>query len=157
MPVKLHVPFYQQNRDYTCGPACLRMVLDYWDFNQDEVSLSKLCGTTLAGTGLAEIAEAARTLGFEAEWKRNAKFNDLLNALKRSIPVMAIVDARLLHNIELPFPAGHMIVIFAIGKDLIFYHDPQAGQDRNVSRRIFVQAWENLRKGMVLIWPRKKI
>jgi ABC-type bacteriocin/lantibiotic exporter with double-glycine peptidase domain len=65
---KLEVPYHQQNRDYTCGPACLRMVLEYWNFQQDEVSLSMLCKTTMAGTGLAEIAEASKELRFAAEW-----------------------------------------------------------------------------------------
>jgi ABC-type bacteriocin/lantibiotic exporter with double-glycine peptidase domain len=152
MTAKLDVPYHQQNRDYTCGPACLRMVLEYWDFQQDEVSLSMLCGTTIAGTGLAEIAEAARKLGFEAEWKRNAKFSELTNALKRGIPVMAIVDARLLHDIEMPLPVGHLIVIIAIDANTIFYHDPEAGREQNVSRSKFIQAWENLRKGMVIVW-----
>ena len=40
MVARLVVPYHKQNRDYTCGPACLRMVLEYWNFQQDEVSLS---------------------------------------------------------------------------------------------------------------------
>lgn len=79
-----------------------------------------LCGTTIAGTGLTGIAEAARKLGFEAEWKQNAKLNELSNALKRGIPVITFVDARLLHDIEMPFPVGHAIVIFAIHAKKIF-------------------------------------
>lgn len=157
MIAKLDVPYHQQNREYTCGPACLRMVLEYWGFQQDEVSLSMLCGTTLAGTGLAEIAEAARRLGFEAEWKRSVKFSDLIDALKREIPVMVMVDARLLHEIEMPLPLGHLIVIFAIDTNTIFYHDPEAGAKRIVTRSIFTQAWGNLRKGMVIVWRQKKM
>jgi len=157
MIAKLEVPYHQQNRDYTCGPACLRMVLEYWSFQQDEVSLAMLCGTTLAGTGLAEITEAAQKLGFKSEWKRNTKFSDLKTALKRGIPAMVIVDARLLHDIEIPFPVGHMIVIVAIDANSIFYHDPEVGRERKISRQIFIQAWENLRKGMVIVWRQKEM
>jgi len=152
MIARLVVPYHKQNRDYTCGPACLRMTLEYWGFQQDEVSLSMLCKTTIAGTGLAEIAEAAQELGFLTEWKRGAKINDLANALKQDIPVMAMVDARLLHDIELPIPVGHLIVIFAIDTNTIFYHDPEAGPERKISRLRFSQAWKNLRKGMVIVW-----
>jgi len=152
MTVRLIVPYHQQNRDFTCGPACLRMVLEYWNVQQDEVLLSMLCKTTIAGTGLAEIAEAAQKLGFAAEWKRNAKVHDLTTSLKKGLPIMTMVDARLLHDIELPVPVGHMIVIFAIDTNTIFYHDPEAGAEQSVSRPIFIQAWENLRKGMVIIW-----
>jgi ATP-binding cassette subfamily B protein len=152
MVARFDVPYHEQNRDFTCGPACLRMVLEYFGVLQDEVSLTMLCGTTLAGTGLVEIAEAARRLGFKAEWKRNAKFSDLTNALKRRIPVMAMVDARLLHVIEMPIPIGHMIVIFAIEADTIFYHDPEVGREQTISRHIFMTSWENMRKGMVIVW-----
>ncbi len=111
-----------------------------------------LCGTTLAGTGLVDIAEAARRLGFKAEWKKKAKFGDLTNALKRRIPAMAMVDARLMHSIEMPIPIGHMIVIFEIKADTIFYHDPEVGREQTISRRIFIASWENMRKGMVIVW-----
>lgn len=35
----LKIPYFKQNRDYTCGPACLRMVLAYYGIQQDEVTL----------------------------------------------------------------------------------------------------------------------
>jgi hypothetical protein len=54
----------------------------------------------------------------------------LTNALKRGIPVMTIVDARLLHDIEMPLPVGHLIVIIAIDANTIFYHDPEGGGNK---------------------------
>jgi hypothetical protein len=132
------------------------MVLEYLGVQQNEISLTMLCGTTLAGTGLAEIAEAAKRLGFSAEWKKNAKFSDLTNALKLGIPVMSMVDARLLHQTEMPIPIGHTIVSFAIDADTIFYHAPEIGREQKVSRRIFTATWENMRKGMVIVWRQNK-
>jgi hypothetical protein len=38
----VEVPYHKQNRDYTCGPACARMVLEYYGIYQDEVRLSSL-------------------------------------------------------------------------------------------------------------------
>jgi uncharacterized protein YvpB len=110
----------------------------------------------MAGTGLAEIAEASKELRFAAEWKRNATISDLTKALKQGIPVMAMVDARLLHDIEAPIPVGHMIVIVAIDANAIFYYDPEVGSEQSVSRPIFIQAWENLRKGIVIVWRQKE-
>jgi uncharacterized protein YvpB len=72
------------------------------------------------------------------------------------IAKLAVPYHRLLHDIEMPIPAGHMIVIFAIDANKIFYHDPEVGQERTVSRQIFVQAWENLRKDMVTVWQQKE-
>jgi predicted double-glycine peptidase len=58
----LQVPYFSQNRDYTCGPVCLRMVLAYWGYETDEVSLSMLCGTTVFGTSATDY-ERCTTLG----------------------------------------------------------------------------------------------
>jgi len=132
MVTRLEVPYHKQNRDYTCGPACLRMILEYFGLKQDEVSLTMLYVTTLAGTGLAQIAEAAQRLGFKAEWKRSAKLSDLTKALKLGIPVTAMVDARLLHRTEMPIPIGHMIFIFALEAGTVFYHDPEVGPSQEI-------------------------
>lgn len=154
---KLVVPYYKQNCDYTCGPACLRMVLKYFGVDQDEVSLTMLCRTTVGGTGLAEVVDAAQYFEFQGEWKIGAKIADLTTALKQGIPVMAVVDARVLHRIEMPKPVGHMIVIFAMDDNMIFYHDPEIGPNQVVSQPIFITSWENLRKRMVMIWPKKEM
>lgn len=98
---QLVVSYYKQNRHYTCGPACLRMVLKYFGIDQDEVSLTMLCRTTLAGTGLVEVVEAAQHFGFHGEWKIGAQIAALTTALKRGIPIIAVVDARVLHRVEM--------------------------------------------------------
>jgi ABC-type bacteriocin/lantibiotic exporter with double-glycine peptidase domain len=132
------------------------MLLEYDGLLQDEVSLTIQCGTTLAGTGLEEIAEAAWRLGLQAEWKTGAIFNDLTNAVRRGFPVIAMVDARSLHNVEWPVPIGHLIVIFAVEADKILYHDPEVGPEQSVSRKKFIASWEKLRTGMVTIWRKSE-
>ncbi len=132
------------------------MVLKYFGVDQDEVSLTMLCRATLAGTGLAEVVEAAGHFGFRGEWKIGAKIADLTVALKRGTPIMTVVDARVLHRIEMPKPIGHMIVIFAMDDNTIFYHDPESGPNQIVSQPVFIASWENLRKRMVTIWPKKE-
>ncbi len=150
----MQVPYHKQNRDYTCGPACLRMVLEYYDSYQDEISITKLCGTTIAGTSLSEIANAADGFGLQATWKTSATLKDLKSAIKQARPVIAMVDARILHGLEIPIPAGHMIVIFAIEKNKIRFHDPQLGHDQQVSISNFSASWQNMRNGMVMIWQK---
>ncbi len=65
----LTVPYFTQNRYYTCGPICLRMVLAYWGYVTDEISLSMLCGTDMFGTSAKQILSAAQRLGFQCEYK----------------------------------------------------------------------------------------
>ncbi len=151
---KLRVPYHQQNRDYTCGPVCLRMVLEYYGVHEDEISLSMLCGTTIAGTSLAEIARAAEHVGFHADWKIHATQAEIRNALQQNRPVITMVDANVLHELETPTALGHTIVVFAITKEGVHYHDPEEGRDQVVSLSRFSASWQNMRKGMVTIWQK---
>lgn len=92
----LTVPYFRQNRDYTCGPVCLRMVLAYWGYETDEVSLSMLCGTDLFGTSAKQIVGAAQRLGFQCEYKFKRPYSALALALRNGVPPIVSVDAAIL-------------------------------------------------------------
>jgi len=40
------VPYYKQEEGYTCGPACLRMLLKYNGTSTSEADVAKACETT---------------------------------------------------------------------------------------------------------------
>lgn len=153
---KLEVPYHKQNRDYTCGPVCLRMVLEYYGVHEDEVSLSMLCGTTIAGTSLAEIAHAAELLEFHADWKIRATQVEIRNALQQNRPVIVMVDANALYELETPTTLGHTIVVSAISKEGVDFHDPAEGRDQFIPLNRFAVSWQNMRKGMVIIWQKNE-
>jgi ABC-type bacteriocin/lantibiotic exporter with double-glycine peptidase domain len=44
------VPYYKQKEWYTCGPACLRMLLKHTGTSASEEDVAKACGTTELGT-----------------------------------------------------------------------------------------------------------
>lgn len=153
---KLEVPYHKQNRDYTCGPVCLRMVLEYYGVQEDEVSLSMLCRTTIAGTSLAEIAHAAELLEFHAEWKIHATQVEVRNALQQNRPVIVMADANALYGLATPTTQGHTIVVSAISKAGVDFHDPAEGRDQFIPLNRFVVSWQNMRKGMVIIWQKNE-
>jgi uncharacterized protein YvpB len=70
------VPFYYQEKDYYCGPACLAMVFDYYGENISQ----------------EEIADVARTLGepvystFTDEMVRAAHFSNISTSQGGEIP-----------------------------------------------------------------------
>lgn len=148
----LDVPYYRQHRDYTCGPACLRMVLAYYEYEADEVSLTILCGTNVFGTGLSDLANAAQQLGFRSEHTHCENLAELADTLARNIPPIAIVDAVKLYNMGEVIPLGHMVVVIAAGASEVVYHDPLINSGLSVSTEIFLRAWEVFARGMVLIW-----
>ncbi len=59
------VPYFRQKRDYSCGPASLRMILSCFDLEIDEEKLIELCGTNRLGTSRFQIVEAATKLKFD--------------------------------------------------------------------------------------------
>lgn len=148
----LDVPYNRQHRDYTCGPACLRMVLAYYGHETDEVSLTMLCGTNVFGTGLSDLVNATQQLGFRAEHTYCESLAELTDALARSIPPIAMVDAVKLYNMSETAPLGHIVVVIAASALEIVYHDPLIDSGLSVSTEIFLRAWEVFARGMVLIW-----
>jgi len=59
MHIKLKVPYFKQEKWYTCGPACLRMLLACFDVTTSEGELVAACGTTELGTVPIQISEGA--------------------------------------------------------------------------------------------------
>lgn len=148
----LDVPYYRQHRDYTCGPACLRMVLAYYGHEADEVSLTVLCGTNVFGTGLSDLANAAQQLGLRAEHTHCESLAEITDALARNIPPIAMVDAVKLYNMGDAAPLGHVVVVIAASALETVYHDPLTGSGLSAPTEIFLRAWEAFARGVVLIW-----
>jgi ABC-type bacteriocin/lantibiotic exporter with double-glycine peptidase domain len=57
--MKLNVPFYRQEHEHTCVPACPRMVLEFFGTALTEDDLARRCSTTVLGTGRVELSRAA--------------------------------------------------------------------------------------------------
>jgi ABC-type bacteriocin/lantibiotic exporter with double-glycine peptidase domain len=79
----LDVPYFQQTRTATCGPACLMMVMKYWDPSLEfsrrmEFQLWKKSYSVFlfGGTFQFGLAAAARKLGFMTEIYQKERFSD---------------------------------------------------------------------------------
>ncbi len=80
---RLDVPYFQQTRTATCGPACLMMVMKYWDPSLEfsrrfEFQLWKKSYSLFffGGTFQFGLATAATTLGFKTEIYQKQRFSD---------------------------------------------------------------------------------
>ena len=79
----LDVPYYQQSRPYTCGPAALMMVMKYWDrkfeFSKStefDLWLKSNPFVFLGGTLQYGLARTAKKKGFKTEIYQKKKFSD---------------------------------------------------------------------------------
>jgi ABC-type bacteriocin/lantibiotic exporter with double-glycine peptidase domain len=123
---------FEQSNGY-CGPASLKIVLDYYGVRKSERALAELCGATRErGTSARGLVSAARKLGFDAYMKTGSSLKEL-EALSREVPV--IVDW--CHQSE----GGHYSVVAGFnGKDIVL-SDPYGGKIVEMPKMEFDSRW----------------
>ena len=57
---RLHVPIYGQAATGYCGPASLRMVLEYYGVRKSERYLARLAGVNGEGSGADDLLRVAK-------------------------------------------------------------------------------------------------
>lgn len=99
-----------------CGPASLKMVLDYYGVSVSEAELAKIAGGSREkGTSREGLIKAAKHFGFYVFLKKNSTLDDLRYFVKRKIPV--IIDWFFEDD-------GHYSVVVDIDKKNIVLMDP---------------------------------
>ncbi|MDD2732251.1 MAG: cysteine peptidase family C39 domain-containing protein [Candidatus Pacebacteria bacterium] len=99
-----------------CGPASLKMVLDYYSISKSEAEIAKASGATRQkGVSIDGLVKAARHFGLHTFVKKNSSLDDLRYFVKRKIPV--IVDWFFEDE-------GHYSVVVDIDKKNIVLMDP---------------------------------
>ena len=139
------VPYYKQEEWYTCGPACLRMLLKYIGTSAPEEDVAKACGTTELGTTPSQLVKGSEVFGFDADALKYEDIDDLKYTLKNGNPVIVLLDPGILYGGIQGF--GHFVVITGFDNNNITYHDPDIpdGQDVKCSIERFMQAWSALK------------
>lgn len=119
-----------RQRDTTdCGAACLASVSKYYRLNVPVARIRHKAGTDKKGTNMLGMAEAAKSLGFEAKGVRGP-FESLFN-----IPLPAI--AHLIVNGTL----HHYVVISSVSRNYIEIMDPADGQLYKKTHEQFKIEW----------------
>jgi hypothetical protein len=133
-----------------CGPAALKIVLDYYQYPFTEKELARLCQTTKAGTDPQKIVEAAQKIGLQSYQKENLTAEEVKKIVKNGTPVIA--------NFQLKpkIGEGHYAVIVGYSKNTFILSDPQEDRGyREVKIKDFMKLWYELedkttRQGIVI-------
>jgi len=136
-------PFQETLNAGMCGPASLKIVLNYYGVEKSEKELAKLCGAKKdLGTDALGIKRAAESLGFKVRIKNNSGFKDIEDWLKKGVPV--IVDwftrGRIDYS-DAEVADGHYSVVTGLDKKYIYLQDPEIGKIRKLSREDFLTVW----------------
>lgn len=126
-----------------CGPASLKMVLDYYGIKKSESDLARLCRAYKTnGVEAEDIERAAEGLGLKAVIKNKANFSDIQKYLDKGVPV--IVDWFTGGRNDYPdseVADGHYSVVVGLDKKHIYLQDPEIGRIRKIERNDFLKVW----------------
>ena len=105
-------PFFLQHDVMDCGPACLRMVAQYYGRHYTLESLRQKCHISREGVSLLGISEAAESIGF-----KTIGVHIGFEQLKEDLPLPCIVH----------WKQRHFVVVYKIRKDFVYVADPAHG------------------------------
>lgn len=119
-------PHYTQLDSQDCGPTCLKIIAKYYNVVFSLKSLKKICQTTLSGTNLTGLSEAAEQMGFRS-LKVKLPLDDLVNA-----PLPCI----------LYWNNKHYVVLYKVTNRKFFISDPAYGLIK-YTKEEFTTRWGN--------------
>jgi len=144
MPEKGHliqaVPFEKWLKMNYCGPACLAMVLNFWDdtrsFRQGDIA-DEIYDSASQATYNSELVLYPRTRGFES-YSFQGTLQILKDLVRRDIPVIVLTK-----TIKQVAKGHYRVVIgFDDDKDQIIFHDPLFGNRKAMRLKTFLKVWE---------------
>ncbi len=137
-----------------CGPASLKMVLNYYGLEKTEKELAELCGTDpVLGTSDEGLKRAAEGLGLKVEIKNNSTFDDIQHWLDKKVPVIVnwFTRGRIDYN-DSQVPDGHLSVVVGLDDEHIYLQDPEIGDLRKISRDDFMKVWFDFKGKYIKAW-----
>ena len=131
----MHVPYYRQETDYTCGAASLQMALAYLGkYFPQRALVRHLKPSVRTGIAARNMIRFAKAQGFHCYTKYNATLRDIKHFLKIKLPVIV-------GFIEPLGNEGHYAVVTRIKENNIILHDPWNGKDFVMSISAFRKRW----------------
>ncbi len=147
----LPVGTYRQSYVWTCGPAAMKIVLDFLRWPVTEKYLVKLtkAGPT-KGVSPKEIIEAAIKLNFNAYDRRGMTVEEVKNLVKKGNPIIANFQFKHKHG------EGHYAVIVGFNEENFILSDPAYETGYRITKiSDFIDKWYELedktvRQGIVI-------
>jgi predicted double-glycine peptidase len=135
-------PFQETLHESMCGPASLKIVLEYFGVHKGEEELAALMRKTDIGSDAAGFVRAAGALGFEADVRDNSDFDDIRKWLDKRVPVIVDWFTRgRADYADSEVADGHYSVVSGLDDEYIYLQDPEIGGMRKIGRNDFKKVW----------------
>ncbi len=147
-------PFQETLRGGYCGPASLKMVLEYWGINKSEEEVAIVCNRDPElGTDENAIKKAAESYGLKVEIENNASFDSIQNWLNRRVPVIVNWFTRGRSDYgDQEVPDGHYSIVVGLDDEYIYLQDPEIGGLRKLERDDFMCVWFDFKPAYITSW-----
>ena len=136
-------PFQETLSSSYCGPASLKIVLDYYGIKKTEKELAEMAGWNKdLGIDDEGIKKAAGQLGFKVKIKNDSSFKDIEDWLNKEVPVIVNWFTRGRNDYsDFAVPDGHYSVIAGLDDKFIYLQDPEIGKIRKLDKEDFLTVW----------------
>ena len=148
----LAVPHLRQQTDWTCGPACVAMLLGYYGRNQGEMALADRLGADPEnGVDPQPIVSYFRSEGYRTKTRFGMSLEDVSQCLAKGWPVMVAYQdwahRPSATNYHTCWDNGHYAIIAALEPDRLWLVDPSSDRPRrSLKTDDFIGRWRDLTK-----------
>jgi len=140
LPVK---PFQETLHGSFCGPAVIKMVLDFYGIEKSEAEVAILSNKDDdLGISDEDIKRTLEGEGLKVEIKNFASFDDIQIALDKKAPVIVnwMTRGRADYD-EDDLADGHYSVVVGLDEENIYLQDPEVGRLRKLLKEDFIRVW----------------
>lgn len=126
-----------------CGPASLKMVLEYWGIEKSEKEIADLRSNPQSNnTSDQDIKHIAESFGLTVEIKNESTFEDISYWLEKKVPVIVDWFTRGRSDYsDSEVADGHYSIVVGIDTKNIYLQDPEIGGERRINREDFIKVW----------------
>mgnify|MGYP001562672639 CR=1 FL=1 len=126
-----------------CGPATMKMLLDYFGVKKSEKELARLMKhSPKRGTDEKDARRVAKKFGFKILIKNNSSFAEIKKWLDRGVPVIVDWFARGRNDYPyLTVAEGHYAIVVGLDKEYIYLQDPEIGALCKYKKEDFLKVW----------------
>ena len=121
-----------QQKEGTCGPASLKIVLHHFGIEISEKQLIKDCENSSVGVESDILLKIAKKYGLKGKLIKNATFKNIKKFLKKN---QAIIVEWFSED------DGHYSIVSRIDNENIYLIDPELGHLRAIRKEKFKRIW----------------
>ncbi|MGH9799992.1 MAG: cysteine peptidase family C39 domain-containing protein [Blastocatellia bacterium] len=143
---KLKPSFSKQETNYSCVPACLRMVFSSFGLDVPEAELRHVCDSTAFGTGAFQVLDVARRYGFAQTAKHTLTGEELAEVAAADQYPIVFLNLWPLEQIW----ESHAVIVLVVEDANVLVLDPATGE-RLIPRTSFEAGWQLQHRVVIII------